>query len=280
MSICLCVLGIQTFAQFTIRPDDHFWRKRIVNRLILDEKINRPLVRHESEWYADDGQYAEKDGLIASLINGVKQGKYLAYHPDDWEKGMNYDELVARMKEFDQAMTGEDDWGEADTFEEIEGFEPTGEAKEEAAEEWVFEPAFDEAPLPQPENQPEAPYEIDLAPYEQVVHMVEDRIFDKNRSSMLYNIAFFEVVWVDPSGVLPEKVLARFKWKDVEDQLAQTRWKNRFNDAYAHSLKDAFVMRMFHSFIIDVGGEPVNSLLEAERRRQEMVEFEHNLWSY
>ena len=31
---------------------------------------------------------------------------------------------------------------------------------------------------------------------------------------------------------------------------------------------------------INVGGEPVRTLQEAKRRRDEMVEFEHHLWSY
>ena len=75
----------------------------------------------------------------------------------------------------------------------------------------------------------------DLAPYEEVMHIVEDYIFDKNTSSMQQRIDFFEIIWVDPTGALPEKVLARFMWKDVREQLDQTMWKSRFNDVEARS---------------------------------------------
>ena len=110
--------------------------------------------------------------------------------------------------------------------------------------------------------------------------MVEDWIFDKNTSSMVQKIDFFEVVWVDPTGTLPEKVLARFKWDDVKEQMDATMWKTRFNDAEARSVKVIFELRIFHGFFINVGGEPIRTLAEAERKRQELIEFESYLWSH
>lgn len=277
-TFCFILLISQAFAQHSVRRQDHFWRKRIVSRISFVEKINRPLVYHEANWYDDASQFTETEGLIVSLVNGVKQGKYLAWHPDDWQQGMNYDDLLSRMEEFEQALSGETGWGANDEFQELDAFEAS-EAKEDSGEEWQFEPDFEEINLEIPEV-PVQPFEPEFANYEQVVHVVEDWIFDKNRGSMIQNIAFFEVIWVDPTGVLPEKVLARFKWKDVEEQLDQTLWKNRHNDAYGQSMKDCFVMRMYHGFMIDLSGEPVNSLWEAEKRRQEIVEFESHLWSH
>lgn len=279
LSVFLSTFSVS--AQYTVREDDHFWRRRVVNRISLDEKINRPLVHHESSYYGTEGEYPEKNGLIMSLINGLKQGKYLAYHPDDWSKTMSYQELEERMKEFELALTGEDNWGEEEIpFADNDLFPNEEETADE--DEWAFVSEEDEYGT---ETVSEAPaeekvIEIDYSAYEQVVHMAEDWIFDKGRSELKKSIAFFEVIWVDPTGVLPEKVLARFKWKDVEEQLDQTQWKNRFNDGHTRSMKEIFVMRMFHGFMINVGGEPVADLLEAERHRQKMVEFEHNLWSY
>jgi len=117
-------------------------------------------------------------------------------------------------------------------------------------------------------------------PFERVIHFVEDRIFDKNRSDMVYDIQFIEIVWVDPNETLPERVLCTFRYEDVVETLASTQWKNRFNDAEYKNMREVFELRMFHSYIINLSGEGIVTLDEAEYRRQQLVEFEHHLWSY
>lgn len=271
-------------AQPPVRLEDHFWRKRVVNRVSLIEKVNAPLVYHESGFYQGNAKFTEKDGLIHSLINGVKKDKYPAYHPDNWERQLNYEELLERIQEFEQSleMPETDDWGEED--EAGEAFSDT-ESEWEGSSEWEIS-SEDEWASPFEEEAKtevsvaEIEETLDLSAYEEVFHMVEDWIFDKNTSAMVYQIDFFEVIWTDPSGMLPEKVLARFKYKDVRLQLDQTQWKNRFNDAKALSLVEVFELRLFNSILINVGGEPVRTLQEAKRRREEMVEFEHHLWNY
>lgn len=292
LSLLLSIV-VAGFSQPSIRSEDHFWRKRIVNRIPLTEKMNRGLIFHESSFYGNDGKYQEKDGLIATLMNGVKDGKYVAYHPENWDKIMNYEDLVARMGEFDEALTGaEDDFGDDET--EAFDIDEAAESEWGSAEEWTlgeeddtfdetdeWATPFDESLGDAREGQDEfGEQEPDLAQYEQVIHLVEDWIFDKTRSDMLQVPSFFEVIWTDPTGSLPEKVLARFAWKDVKQQLDIAQWKSRFNDAEARSLKEAFELRLFHSIMINVGGQPIMSLQEAERRRQEIIEFEHHLWSY
>ncbi|MDW3651636.1 MAG: hypothetical protein R8P61_31435 [Bacteroidia bacterium] len=274
------------YSQPSIRPEDHFWRKRIVNRIPLNEKMNKPLVFHESPFYGNEGKFKETDGLIATLLNGVKAGKYVAYHPETWEKIMNYEDLVARMVEFDQALMGSDEGfdDESDSFEQpVNEEDEWGSSEEwtlgeEEAEEWAT--PFDEGDASEGQGKYFDSTEPDLAQYEEVIHLVEDWIFDKTRSDMLQVPSFFEIIWTDPTGSLPEKVLARFAWKDVKEQLDMAQWKSRYNDAEARSLREAFELRLFHSIMINVGGEPIRSLQEAERRRQEIIEFEHHLWSY
>ena len=274
-------------AQPDIRDDDHFWRRRVVNRVSLVEKINQPLVRHESNYYSGNGRYSQTDGMVQALIEGVKQGKYVAYHPEDWNHQMSFEALKNRMIEFEGALApASDGWDDeySDEFSQQEQSLDDGWNDEETqwdvadANEWgsPFEEqpgGFNQAPA----RGDEMP---DLAPYEEIMHVVEDYIFDKNTSSMQQRIDFFEVIWVDPSGALPEKVLARFMWEDVRDQLDETMWKSRFNDAEARSVAEVFELRIFHAFPIEVGGHPVTTLMEAEARRQEMIQFEAQLWSY
>jgi len=267
-----------------IREADHFWRKRVVNRISLIEKFNKPLVAHSASFYGDgNGKYSETDGIVVSLISGVKAGKYVAYHPDSWDKTLEYPDLRARMREFEGQLINEsdNDW-ETDDYMASDDFtvdeDPFIDADTVFANDWPFEevnPAVDNAETASYDDS-----EIDYYPYEQVLHVVEDWIFDKGQSEMVQRIDFFEIIWVDPSGVLPESVLARFKWKEVKPQLEQTSCQNRFNDAEARSMKEVMALRMFNSLVIHVGNQPVRTLHEAIRRKQELIEFEHHLWSY
>jgi len=282
-------------AQPHIRPEDHFWRRRVVNRIDLREKMNAPLVIHESSYYSANAKYSQSAGMVSSLIEGLKSGAYKAYHPEDWDHTLAYEDVQARMQEFSEALWGgnEDEGFEPFPGEETDDFEdPFADDPfapvEETADPWFpdeqndpnayWETGLAEEKVTEQEAEIEEP--VDLMPYEEVIHMVEDWVFDKNRSMMVQQIDYFEVIWVDPSGVLPEKVLARFLWKDVRKQLDDTQWKSRFNDSEARSIAEAFELRLFHGYPIDISGNPVLTLDEAEKRRQELIEFEHNLWSY
>lgn len=292
LTAILIVVTLQ--AQPPVRPDDHFWRKRVVNRISLVEKVNRPMVHHESGFYQGNPAFTEHDGIVVSLVDGLKAGKYVAYDGDEWDQTLSYTDLIQRIRENEQAleMPIEDDW--SDDLSSSDWDNPTEESSEsewgsESDSDWEIGAAEDDWATPfdddaktseDPFVVDEANTEIDLAPYEEVIHMVEDWIFDRNTSAMVYQIDFFEVIWTDPTGMLPEKVLARFKWKDIKEQLAVTQWKNRFNDAKALSITEVFELRIFRSILINVGGEPIRTLQEAKRRRDEMVEFEHHLWSY
>lgn len=297
----LSLICIASFAQErTVRPDDHFWRKRIVHRISLIEKINQPLVYHASSYYSGDGPYKEMDGIVVSLIHGVQQGKYPAYHPDDWNHKMNYADLRARMTKFEEAYHMEEEYlqdedqqfssqdlfevEDDDLFSTEEDTPPSTEKSWNEEEVWPFE-NWEESGGEKKADFEEAEVIMELDPmdfsnYEQVIHMVEDRIFDKGTSEMVHDIQFFELIWRDPAGTLPEQVLARFKWDDVKEQLNQTAWKNRFNDAETKSMREIMAFRRFNSIMINVGDQPIRTLHEAIRRKQELVEFEHHLWSY
>ncbi len=273
-------LSVQTMAQEReIREADHFWRKRVVNRISLIEKVNQPLVRHAASFYGgSEGKFTEMNGIVVSLINGVRDGKYQAYHPDDWDQVMDYSALRARMNEFELDLQGPDDLEGSNNVLETDDFEytdPFANSDSSREDEWPFEDIDETNAEPVQEDTP-----IDYTNYEKVIHMVEDWIFDKGQSEMVQRIEFFEVIWVDPAGILPERVLARFKWDEIKPQLEQTQCSNRFNDAEGRSMKEAMALRMFNSLVIHVGNQPVRTLHEAIRRKQELVEFEHHLWSY
>ncbi|MEL6591847.1 MAG: hypothetical protein AAFQ68_17265 [Bacteroidota bacterium] len=289
----ICVLfSVEALAQNPPRIEDHFWRRKVVNRIDLNEKINAPLIDREHKFYTDESQYTSKNGLIMALFDGLKQGKFVAYHPDSLETALSYEDVLARIQEIEGSLTGEDDFdsGFDDGFGDDSG--DGGFDDFSGEDEWGFggDDGFGDDGFgddlsggsedPFAAGAADAGQEFDSAPFENVVHFVEDRIFDKTRSDMVYDIQFIEIIWTDPGETLPEKPLCTFAYKEVMETLDQAQWKNRFNDAEYKTMKEVFEMRLFHSFIINVSGVGVQSLPEAEQRRQKLVEFEHHLWSY
>lgn len=264
LSFLLLLLSVSAvYSQADIRPEDHFFRRQVINRIDLNEKINCSLVRPD-RMYGNARQ--GNVGLIASLLQGLEAGRYEACHPDDIHRPMSYEDVLARMQAFEAAMLGTEEGGwESDIVVDDEW----GEEVDSAGN--VVSALMNSAGI----------RDLDLGPYEQAIQFVEDRIFDKNRGEMAYHIDFFQLIWSDPGEVLPEKVLAVFRYKDVAEQLDQTDCINtRFNDAEARTMKEVFELRRFNSYVIEVSGNGVQSLPESELRRQQLTQYEHELWDY
>ncbi|MEM6264399.1 MAG: hypothetical protein AAGI38_17930 [Bacteroidota bacterium] len=290
LSLLLVMGAVEAFAQFPPRIEDHFWRRKVVNRIDLEEKINQPLIKRENDYYVDNTQYEQKEGLIMTLFNWLKEtDDAVCYHPDSLNTALTYDDVMARIQKFEGSLEGEGDFDSEDDeggFDDFEGddFGGDGDGFEEDGDgdEWDFPDDAEFAGGSDDLGADASAFvgDFDPAPYESVIQFIEDRIFDKNRSEMVYDVQFLQIIWTDPGETLPEKVLCVFRYDEVLEVLERSQWKNRFNDAEYRTLREVFEMRLFHSYIIDVSGVGVNSLEEADHRRQQLVEFEHHLWSY
>jgi hypothetical protein len=263
------------------RVEDHFWRRKVVNRIDLDEKINAPLREAEDLSLYSNSAHGETQGIIAALVNGLKSGKYLAYHPDSLNKSLTYDDVVKWAKDIEGAGTVEDDWGTDDGG----GMDDFDAGDDFGGDEFGFEDeegGFDdlEGDTDPFGGGPVGGEDFSLAPFESVIEFIEDRIFDKNRSDMVYDIEYVRVVWVDIGETLPDKNFVVFRYSDILETLEDTQWKNKFNDAEYRNLREIFELRLFNSVIFNVSGRGVKSLEEADFRRNQLVEFEHHLWSY
>jgi hypothetical protein len=274
--LTLCFISTQVFAQFPPRVEDHFWRRKVVNKVDLTEKVNQPFTWRESKYYNQYASGVEKNGFIYALMNGLKQGKFVAYDSDSLEKALTYDQVMTKVREASGVTTTEDG-GEDTGFEEVDGG-----GEEGATDEWGF--SDDKAG----EDDKGSSEPVDwgtndeYAALENYFSFVEDRIFDKNRSDMVYDIQYVEFIWVDPGEVLRDKPICTFKYKEVMEELEKSQWKNKFNDAEYRNFREIFETRLFNTYILNVSniGGDVQSLQEAEYRKQQMVEFEHCLWSY
>lgn len=289
--ILLTAFTLPALAQFKseqIRREDHFWRRKVVNRIDLNEKVNLPLIKRESSFYTgENSPYAETEGLIMTLFNGLKKGEFVAFEPDSLAKPLNYDDVMKKIQEIEGSLEGEDDFddgaggdfedGDGEGFDDFDGDE----------DDWGFDDGADDGfgddlgdSIGEADDAGFGGGDFDSAPFENVVQFVEDRIFDKTRSDMVYDIQLINIIWTDPGETLPEKELITFRYDDVRETLEKAQWKNRYNDAEYKTLREVFELRLFHSYIINISGEGIRSLQESEYRRQKMVEFEHHLWSY
>lgn len=254
------------------RDDDHFQRWLVVNRIDLGEKINQPLVATQDGALYAEARYGETDGLVAALINGLKSGKYLAYDADSLNKSLTYEDVLQNA----QRLTGGDDpdWPEED-------FPIDDDFPMEDDSEFMFEDDGTEGyGFTDVATSGSTPDGVDVAPFETAIEFIENRIFDKNRSDIVHDIQYIRLVWVDPGETLPDKNFVCFKYADVLETLEDTQWKNKFNDAEARNLREVFEYRLFNSYVINVSGRGVRTLPESDFRSNQMLEYEHHLWSF
>lgn len=261
-------------------------------RIDLREKINRPLIRQESNLFApSEGTRLNehREGLIQALLDGYRAAEYIGYVPDSLDRVCTWDQFDANLRRLvggnanqegasDESNTtpapaegGDDSFG-GDDFgfgDEEGGFDDFGleggEGNADGSD--VAGPSIDQREM--------------FAGMRFIMEVVEDRIFDKNKNDMYYDIHYLRLIWVDPEGIYPYDVpMIIFKFEDVIDVLEKTQWKNWYNDAEYRSMLEVFQLRLFHGFIVDVSGNQSRSTDEAEKRRQQMIEFEHHLWEF
>lgn len=271
-------------AQSNLREDDHFTRTLAVSRIDLDEKLNKPIAEAtDPALYAD----ASQAGMIDALMRGLKEGRYMAYHPDTLNKAIAWDDV----KVICEQMYGTED--EEDAFETREVDDEFCDwCGEDEEEEWV---SYDDVPSDSdPFDIGEESYlesiggytddgnfgDVLLAPMSSVVELIENRIFDKNRSDMVYDIKYIRLVWIDPGETLPDQNVICLKYQDVVETLEACRWTNRFNEAEHRNLREVLEMRMFNSYDTQTGSRSYRTLAQSEYHRNQQIAFEHHLWSY
>lgn len=273
----LCLLATtQVFAQFPARQEDHFWRRKVMNKIDFTEKVNLPLIAREWSWYRQYNQGVSTKGLIVALMEGLESGKYIAYATDSLDKPLDYSQVMAILQD---ARGEKKNAAEDNPIEEVSSDEPTDDP-------WEFEGIDTEESDVTADSKKEDPIVFgagdEYAPLENYITFIEDRIFDKNRSEMTYDIQYINLYFVDPGGILRDRSVCTFKYKDIMNHLENTQWKSKFNDAENRNMREIFEDRLFNTYIVNVSNINfgVQSLDEAEYRKQQIVEFEHNLWSY
>jgi gliding motility associated protien GldN len=154
---------------------------------------------------------------------------------------------------------------------------------------------------PDPENYPD--WYIDSVIYSQFrpediirYRIIEDWILDKQRGMFFPRIiAIAPLYRLEVEGQdLGEQALFYVKWDDLRPILTNQEVFNRHNDRSRLSFDDFFEHRLFSSYIVKESNafdydinkfehfkdDPFAALLESEKIKNKLFEWEHDLWKY
>ncbi len=123
------------------------------------------------------------------------------------------------------------------------------------------------------------------------VRIKEDWYFDKKRSQMLFRIlGICPVMIKERNGEEYNEPLFWIYYPEARPVLAHAEVFNRFNDAARRTYDEIFMKRFFNSYIykevnvydrrISEYAQGLDALLEAERIKNELLDFEQSLWQY
>ena len=225
-----------------LREADVFWQKRIWRVIDTKQKMNQTFT------YADQP-------FIQVLLNIIQQQPTARiYMDDEFKQPLTYQEVTQNL-------------GSTDTIRVIDP-----ETYEETTK--VVQNDFDWSTVSK-------------------FRIKEDWIFDQSNSRMIVRILGIAPIRsvMDQNGEYRgDQAMFWAYYPDFRQHLAKYETFNPFNDSNRLTWDDVMEMRMFSSFIIKelniqdrriqdyVQGK--DALLESERLKKQLFEFEQNLWSY
>jgi len=238
-----------------LREADVMWNRRIWRIIDLNEKANLPLK------YPLHKTTTNRKSLIDLILDALTEGSLTAY---SWED----DEFTKPM-----------------TFKEIED---RGGARLDTQHLQRPDPPYQEY---------DTVIKRDFSPDKVIgFRLKEDWFFDKQRSVMdvrIIGIAPMVYALNEQGEVREGNIKMPLFWiyyDEARNLFASAEAFNRENDAERRSFDDIFQKRMFSSYIykesnvydrkIEDYKTGLNALLESERIKNEITNFEHDMWEY
>lgn len=233
----------------SIRAADVMWSKRVWREIDFRQKFNQ-------KFYFPLEAQANWKSFITVVLDALKEGQMQAYdisNTDELLIPITYSEIVGRQTDTMHRIIKRPypPYEEYDTVIYTE-FDPTKVMRLRIKEDWYF---------------------------------------DKQRSQMMVRIqAICPVMIKERGGQEVTEPLFWLSYVDSREVFAQSLVFNRKNSAMRLTFDEVFWKRLFDSYIykeanvfdrrISQYATGVDAMLESERVKRDMFEFEENLWEY
>lgn len=233
-----------------LREADIMWKKRIWREIDFRQKMNQgfyyPITAHEN-WR----------NFITVVCEALEEGKLAAYEYEETDEFLNeisFDQFVAKQSDtsYKTLRRAVPPYDEYDTVI-ITRFEPSQVMRLRIKEDWYF---------------------------------------DKQRSQLLVKIVAICPVMMKEleSGDKAPQPLFWIPYESAREVFAQAPFFNRSNSAAQLSYDEVFCNRIFDSYIykeentydrpIQSYATGIDALLESDRIKQNLMDFEQSLWQY
>jgi len=233
----------------TIRKADVMWSKRVWREVDFRQKFNQ-------KFYFPLETQADWKSFIVVVLDALKEGELTAYdisNTDELLVPITYREVVGRQTDslYQVMRRPYPPYDEYDTVIFTE-FDPTKVMRLRIKEDWYF---------------------------------------DKQRSQMMVRIqSICPVMIKERDGQEVTEPLFWISYPDSRDVFVQAYVYNEFNSAARLTYDEVFWKRLFDSYVykeanvydrrISQYATGIDALLEAERIKTQMFQFEEDLWEY
>ena len=242
------VPGKKPLNYVSLREADVMWSKKLWQMIDLRKRMNQVL-------YFPENEIDDRKSLIQVIMHGIENEGLTAYRSDQFKEMYSTDEVYQEMGAGEETQQiQQPDGSTKDTV--IQTGVRYDEIKQYLIkEQWVFDRKYSDLRV----------RVVGICP---IREFIDDDTGEKRKS---------QVFWI--------------YYPEARNLLANFEIFNRKNDAQRISYEDWFQQRRFNSYVVqetNVYGNRLineyttgkNTLLEAREIRNEIFEFEHDLWEY